>query len=313
MYLNEFADGLAPRDMTCSPEFESLLQSAADLGIPHVRDVRYSSRHTVVRSLRFHFTEWGDSGAPPILLLHGGNQSGHSWDLVGLHLADRYHVFALDQRGHGDSEWARDQDYSMEAKAADALAFMADQGLEHPLIMGHSMGGRVTMNLVLEHPDAARGVVLVDVGPELSAKGAEVIHNFVIHNVEFDDLEEFLDNVVKYDRFRSREHITRTVKYNMLRRADGKYISKVDHRRVPLSMSEITLDDVKNITCPVLLVRGGESDILEPDAAQRFVDALPNGQLVTVPNCGHNVHSGNTPGFLDAVRPFLDAVHPVRA
>ena len=148
---------------------------------------------------------------------------------------------------------------------------------------------------------------------KLSAKGAEVIHNFVIHNVEFDDLEEFLDNVVKYDRFRSREHITRTVKYNMLRRADGKYISKVDHRRVPLSMSEITLDDVKNITCPVLLVRGGESDILEPDAAQRFVDALPNGQLVTVPNCGHNVHSGNTPGFLDAVRPFLDAVHPVRA
>jgi pimeloyl-ACP methyl ester carboxylesterase len=310
MYLNEFADGLAPRDMTQSPEFASLLESATDLGIPHSRDVRYVSRHTVVRSLRFHFSEWGEPGAPKILLLHGGNQSAHSWDLVSLHLSDRYHVFALDQRGHGDSEWSRDQDYSIEAKAADVLAFVDDQGIDSPIIMGHSMGGRVTMNVALAHPELARGIVLVDVGPELSPAGVEVIHNFVTRNVEFDDLEEFLDNVVKYDRFRSREHIARTVKYNMLRRADGKYISKVDHRRVPLSASELTLDDVKVIGAPVLLVRGGESDILDADAAKRFVDALPNGQLVTVPDTGHNVHSGNTPGFLEVVGPFVASLDP---
>lgn len=305
MYLNEFADGLAPRDMTSSPEFASLLDSAGDLGIPHSRDVRYVSRHTVARSLRFHFSEWGEPGAPQVLLLHGGNQSAHSWDLVSLHLSDRYHVFALDQRGHGDSEWARDQDYSIDAKVEDALAFVDDQGLENPVIMGHSMGGRVTMGMALARPGLARGIVLVDVGPELSPTGVQVIANFVTHNVEFDDLDEFLDNVVKYDRFRSREHIARTVKYNMLRRADGKYISKVDHRRVPVSSSDVTLADVVRIPCPVLLVRGGESDILEPEAAERFVDALPQGQLVTVPNTGHNVHSGNTPGFLAAVGPFL--------
>jgi esterase len=310
MYLNEFADSLAPRDMTQSPEFASLLDSAADLGIPHSRDVRYVSRHTVVRSLRFHFSEWGEPGAPKILLLHGGNQSAHSWDLVSLHLSDRYNVFALDQRGHGDSEWSRDQDYSIEAKADDVLAFVDDQGIDSPVIMGHSMGGRVTMNVALAHPTLARGLVLVDVGPELSPVGVEVIHNFVTRNVEFDDLEEFLDNVVKYDRFRSREHIARTVKYNMLRRADGKYISKVDHRRVPLSASELTLADVTVIKAPVLLVRGGESDILDPDAAKRFVDALPNGQLVTVPNTGHNVHSGNTPGFLEVVGPFVTSLDP---
>ncbi|HXY93820.1 MAG TPA: alpha/beta hydrolase [Acidimicrobiia bacterium] len=308
MYLNEFADDLAPLDMTRSAEFTSLLDSAGDLGIPHSRDVRYVSRHTVIRSLRFHFSEWGEPGAPEILLLHGGNQSAHSWDLVSLHLSDRYHVFALDQRGHGDSEWARDQDYSIDAKAADALAFIDDQQLESPVIMGHSMGGRVTMNVTLARPDVPRGVVLVDVGPELSPQGVEVIHNFVTRNVEFDDLEEFLDNVVKYDRFRSREHIARTVKYNMLRRADGKYVSKVDHRRVPVSDSEMTLAHAKEMTCPVLLVRGGESDILEPDAAQRFADTLPDGRLVTVPNTGHNVHSGNTPGFLEAITPFLAEV-----
>jgi esterase len=305
VYLNEFADDLAPKDMRASEEFASLLQSAADLGIPHDTSVRYVSRQAVLRGMRFHFTEWGDPAAPPVLLLHGGNQSCHSWDLVSLHLSDRYHVYALDQRGHGDSEWNRELDYSIDAMAADALAFLADQGLERPIVFGHSMGGRVTLQAMLQDPTAARALVLVDVGPELSAKGTKVIGDFITHNVEFDDLEVFLDNVARYDRFRSREHIARTVKYNLLVRADGKYVSKVDHRRLPGRMREMTLDSVAAIECPVLVVRGAESDVLPADAAERFVAALPAGRLVTVPNVGHNVHGGNTPGFLEAVGAFL--------
>ena len=308
MYLNEFADDLLPKDMRPSAEFASLLESAADLGIPHDADVRYVSRQAVVRGMRFHFTEWGDPSAPPALLLHGGNQSSHSWDLVSLHLADRFHVYALDQRGHGDTEWSRELDYSMEAMAADVLAFIADQELERPVIFGHSMGGRVTLQTVLHDPSVARAVVVVDVGPELSAKGAKVIGDFIAHNIEFDDLDVFLENVARYDRFRSREHIARTIKYNLLVRADGKYVSKVDHRRLPGSMREITLDAVAAIGCPVLVVRGGESDVLTADAAERFVAALPAGRLVTVPDVGHNVHGGNTPGFLAAIGPFLAAL-----
>jgi pimeloyl-ACP methyl ester carboxylesterase len=221
-------------------------------------------------------------------------------------------VYALDQRGHGDTEWSRELDYSMEAMASDALAFIADQGIVDPIVIGHSMGGRVTMQLVLEAPAVARAIVLVDVGPELSDKGVKVIGDFVTHNIEFDDLDVFLDNVVRYDPFRSREHIARTVKYNLLVRADGKYVSKVDHRRLPGgSLSDLTLDDVRVIPCPVLLVRGGESDVLLADAAERFIEVLPNGRMVTVPNVGHNVHGGNTPGFLDAIGPFLASLdHP---
>ncbi len=308
MFLNEFADTLEPLDMTTSAEFASLRDSAADLRIPHGPDVRYVSRHTVLRGLRFHFLEWGEPGAPTVLLLHGGNQSAHSWDLVSLHLSDRYHVYAIDQRGHGDSEWTRDQDYSIQARAEDALAFIRELGLGTPVVVGHSMGGRVTMEMSRVAPDVARAAVLVDVGPELSAKGVAVVHNFVVSNVEFDDLEEFLDNVVKYDRFRSREHITRTVKYNMLRRVDGKYISKVDHRRIPDVTETAPEFDPKVMSFPVLLIRGGESDVLDADAAERFVAALPKGQLVTVPDVGHNVHGGNTPGFLAVVNPFLAAL-----
>jgi pimeloyl-ACP methyl ester carboxylesterase len=308
MYLNAFAENLAPLDMTTTDEFASLLQSAGDLGIPHAPEVRYVSRHTVIRGLRFHFLEWGDPGAPPVLLLHGGNQSGHSWDLVSLNLSDRYHVYAIDQRGHGDSEWSRDLDYSIEARAEDALAFIDEQQMVNPAVVGHSMGGRVTMQMAMFRPNLARGAALVDVGPELSQKGVEVVHNFVVRNVEFDDLDEFLDNVVKYDRFRSREHIARTVKYNMLRRVDGKYISKVDHRQVPAgngTPGAAAAFDPAAMSYPVLLIRGGESDVLEPEAAERFVAALPEGRLVTVPGVGHNVHGGNTPGFLEAIGPFL--------
>lgn len=305
MHLNEFADSLSPRDMTGSAEFDSLLTSAADLGIAHDRQVRYLSRHTVIRSQRFHFSEWGEPGRPQVLLLHGGNQSSHSWDLVSLHLADRYHVFALDQRGHGDSEWAPDLDYSIDAMVGDAAAFSAAVGLQRPIMFGHSMGGRNTLSLALAHRQLARALVIVDVGPEISKEGAEVIQNFVIRNTEFDDLEIFLDNVVAYDPFRTREHIERTVKYNVLRRVDGKYVSKVDHRRIPQRNNDLTLDQMRTLELPVLVVRGAESNILTPDAAERFVAALPQGQLVTVSDTGHNVHSGNTPGFLQAIAPFL--------
>jgi len=171
------------------------------------------------------------------------------------------------------------------------------------------------MHAAKQSPGFARAIVFVDVGPELSEVGRKVVRDFVVHNVEFEKLDDFLDAVTAYDRFRSREHIARTAKYNLLVRADGRYVSKVDHRRFGSSDGNeempsrgLGLEDVTQIGCPVLVVRGGESNVLTADAAERFVKALPNGQLVTVPNVGHNVHGGNTAGFLEAVTPFLAAL-----
>ncbi len=311
MYLNEFAAGAEPLDMTQFDEFGSLLKSAADLGIPHSPDVRYVSRNTVINHLRFHFLEWGDPEAEPVLLLHGGNQSSHSWDLVSLHLADRYHVYALDQRGHGDSEWARDADYGPEAMATDALHLLAQEGLESPIIVGHSMGGRVTMTLSAREPALPRALVIVDSGPQFEAEGAKMIRNFITANVEFDSIDAFVDRVQAYDPFRTRAHMERTARYNLLQRADGKYISKSDrvlHQadgRPGPARPEFGDDQVARMTSPTLVVRGERSNILAPEAAEKFASDLPNGSLVTVPECGHNVHTQNTPGFLEAIGPFL--------
>ena len=308
MYQNEFAADLSPHEMTGTDEFQSLCQSAADLGLAHNRDIHYRSRQTVVRRLRFHFTEWGQVGAPPILLLHGTNQSSHSWDLVSLALATSYHLFALDQRGHGDSEWSRELDYSTMAMAEDAIAFARDRKLKRPIVIGHSMGGRVALLAALREPDLARALVLVDSGPEMNTSGGRTIRNFIHNNREFDNIDQFIDNVVAYDPYRKREHIERTVKYNMFQRADGKYVSKNDHRRLADSRTAIDLDDVSALPHPVLVVRGGNSNVFTAEAGERLVGTLPDARLVTVPNCGHNVHSQNTPGFLAAVKPFLDEV-----
>jgi esterase len=312
MYLNRFADSTDRLDMTQSDEFRLLCASAADLGIPHVPEVPYWSRNIVLRHLRFHFLEWGAPDAPPIVLLHGGHQSAHSWDLVSLHLAQRYRVLALDQRGHGDSEWARDVAYSNQEMALDVAAFVAALGLDRVVLIGHSMGGRNAMLLTRANAAPLRALVVVDVGPEVSERGRQVIAGFVRDNEEFDDLDHFVRNVQQYDPYRSREHIERTVKYNMLQRADGKFVSKCDPtpRRLGLMrgqgpLENITLDDARAFRLPVLVVRGANSAILTADAAERLCDALPDGTLVTVPDCGHNVHGQNTKGFIAALTAFL--------
>ncbi len=312
MHLNEFAEGLAPLELSQSQEFASLCQSASDLGIAHSAEVTYASRNLVLRHLRFHFLQWGIETNQPVLFLHGSNQSAHSFDLVSLHLADRFRIYALDQRGHGDSEWCRDSDYSSAAMGLDAAAFIDALGLDHLIVVGHSMGGQNAMRLALSHPERVAKLVLVDIGPEVSVLGAKTIRRFVTETREFDDIDHFVARVQEYDPYRTREHIERTVKYNLVRRADGKFISKHDHGPRLAATGEhrergdrFTLDDVRHLPMPMLLIRGADSNILEADAARRFVDAVPDGRLITVPNSGHNVHGQNTPAFLEALVPFL--------
>ena len=314
MYLNEFSDTDKPLDMTLSKEYESLLASAQDLGITHGSNIRYSSRNIILRHQRFHFLEWGQPTNPTLVLLHGGNQSAHSWDLVSLHLADRYHIIALDQRGHGDSEWSRDADYSSSAMAADVNALINELAISEATIIGHSMGGMNAMRIALDFPNLNLRFVLVDIAPEMSSEGAKSIRKFVTENREFDDVQDFVTSVQKYDPYRSAEHIQRTVKYNLLQRADGKFVSKRDHgqrlastEQQRLNSDRFQLRDAKKMTGSTLLIRGANSNILTQEAAHRFCEALPNGTLVTVNDSGHNVHGQNTLGFIEALTNFLAA------
>ena len=306
MYMNAFANTLAPLDMTKTEEFSSLLQSAGDLGIEYQLPVQCFSKQTVVNGMRFHYLEWGDPANPPLVVAHGGNQTSHSWDLVSLVLAQKYHVFAPDQRGHGDSEWPRDGEMSSSQMAEDMRELFRAWDIHRPILMGHSMGGIMSMYLLTRNPNLVERVVFVDIGPEMGA-GSAAIREFVAANKEFDSMEQFIENVRAYDPFRSEEHIRRTARYNLLQRDDGKFATKHASRsnESPRTAVRPSYEDVVAIGMPALVVRGGESNVLTADGATKFAETLPQGRTVTVPKCGHNVHSQNTQGFLDVVLPFI--------
>ena len=168
------------------------------------------------------------------------------------------------------------------------------------------------VSLPVDHDKQAFHPEVVAPFPELSEVGTQSIRSFVTENREFDDLEHFITNVQKYDPYRSREHIERTVRYNLLQRADGKYVAKRDHGpRLASSKDQreksdrFSLGDASKILQPTLVIRGADSNVLSASAAERFVEVLPRGQLIEVPDCGHNVHGQNTSGFLEAVTSFL--------
>ena len=198
--------------------------------------------------------------------------------------------------------------------AADVNALINELAISEATIIGHSMGGMNAMRIALDFPNLNLRFVLVDIAPEMSSEGAKSIRKFVTENREFDDLQDFVASVQKYDPYRSAEHIQRTVKYNLLQRADGKFVSKRDHgqrlastEQQRLNSDRFRLRDAKKMTGSTLLIRGSNSNILTQEAAHRFCEALPNGTLVTVSDSGHNVHGQNTLGFIEALTDFLSA------
>ena len=164
MYLNWFAQGKIPLDLTYTDAFGVVLGDAADLGLAVPEAPRCVSRNVLVGGLRLHLLEWGPSSGPPVVLLHGGYQSAHTWDLVALSLSRRYRVIAVDLRGHGDSEWPRDREASLTALATDVRDVVEELDLGAVAVIGHSLGGLVLMQLMIEHPDVVRRAVLEDVG-----------------------------------------------------------------------------------------------------------------------------------------------------
>src|SRR5437016_600537 len=130
---------------------------------------------TVLGGLRFHFLDWGTAGRPPLLLLHGGAQTAHSWDDVAPDLAHDHHVLALDQRGHGDSAWAEEGRYRRADFVADVVAFLDDRGWRQTTLVALSLGGLNAIACAATHPARVRGLVVVDVAPTVAPAGGQAI------------------------------------------------------------------------------------------------------------------------------------------
>jgi esterase len=275
------------------------------------------SHHVVLDSIRIHYVDWGNPSAPPIVLLHGGALTARSWDLVCLELSADHHCVAPDLRGHGDSEWPADADYSLDTGAHDLGRLVDSLGLDRFVLVGMSLGGLHAMTYAMRRSNRLLGLVLVDIAPISEPAGVARIRSFTNQDQELDSVEEFVARALSFNPRRDPILLRRSLLHNLRQLPSGRWTWKWDRRRhsdpEEFDRARRTLwDTLDQISCPTLLVRGEESDILSRETAEEMVSHMSNARLVEVPRAGHTIQGDNPAGLLAAMRPFLAGVEPPR-
>jgi len=256
-----------------------------------------------LRGLRFHLLDWGTAGAPPVLMLHGGAQTAHSFDEVAPGLAPDHHVVCLDQRGHGDTDWA--PRYLRDDFAGDIEAVLDHLGWQEATLVAMSLGGLNAMAFAAARPARVRGLVVVDVVPSIAPAGRDAIaKQLSVH--EFPSLDDAVAAAHAFNPRRTIENIRERLGHAMRECPDGRWRYKFDPGMAAGAADmERLWADVRRIRCPTLLVRGAESPILTKENAERFLAAVRGSATAAVEGAGHSVMGDNPAGFLAAVRPFL--------
>jgi|SRR5579885_1421342 esterase len=306
--------------MDTAEEIEQLRLVAEISGLTPPRVVLPESGDLIVDRFRLHYLDWGNPGgtAATIFFLHGGGLNAHTWDVVCLALRERYRCVALDQRGHGDSEWSPGCDYGMESHLRDIEGFAAQMKLRRPVVVGQSMGGINAINYAARHSEEMAGLVVVDVGPEILPAGGARIRDFIAAP-QLDSPEDFLKRATQFNPLRDPRILRRSLYYNLRRLPNGKWTWKHDTRRIAEAQGVDTAamaarraqelwQAVPKIKCPTLVVRGVLSDVISDEQAEKFARALPNGRLARVERAGHNVQGDNPAGLLGVLVPFVEEI-----
>ncbi|HUG38001.1 MAG TPA: alpha/beta hydrolase [Candidatus Limnocylindrales bacterium] len=305
--------------MSLGPEeFRAHLElSAATAGVA-LPDLTLPAAHDVLlRRMRFHYLDWGTAGRPPVVFLHGGGLNAHTWDIVCAALRRERHCVALDQRGHGESEWSPEMDYTTESQVSDLDAFVAALGFDRFVLVGMSLGGVNALAWAGQHSRRLAGLVLVDVGPETRSEGVRKIQAFTAEAKPLDSIDEFIDKALSFNPRRNRELLRRSLLHNLRRMPDGRFMWKYDQRhrgKVDTGAQERRRDllwtAVKTVECPTLVVRGAQSDVFHDEDAERLASRLARGRWVRIEGAGHTVQGDNPAALLVSLRRFLEEVTP---
>lgn len=262
----------------------------------------------------------GPAGAPTVLFLHGGGQTRKSWGTALQQAAARgYRALALDQRGHGDSNWSPDGDYRIERFAADLRRVM-EQIHPEPVLVGASLGGLASLLAAAPVRSAARasprGLVLVDITPRIEKEGSKEIAAFMDSAPDgFASVEEAADAVAAYLPHRRRPESTAGLRKN-LRLRNGRYHWHWDPAFVRIRrQGQSSLDShepnlfseaARSLTIPTLLIRGSRSRIVSDAGVREFLEMVPHAEAVEIPDAHHMVAGDANDAFNDAVFQFVD-------
>jgi pimeloyl-ACP methyl ester carboxylesterase len=275
----------------------------------------FAERTIRVNGLTLHYLDWGPAEAPPVVLLHGITGHARVWDHLAARLPDR-RVVALDQRGHGDSDPAPDDDYRVGAMADDVAALAGSLHLERFSLIGHSMGGRIAIRYAADHAARLERLVIVDIGPDIAPAGLKRVREMMAQSPERIESEEWaVQYIRRANPLQDLEMLRERVHHGLKRLPDGgltwKYAEGLRRmmRDGPREVVDLW-EPLPRITCPTLIVRGTESDILAPAVAKKMLERLPDGRLVEIRGAGHTVPADRPDEFVRQIRAFLENSSP---
>ncbi len=268
----------------------------------------------------------GPSDAPPVVFLHGGGQTRHSWGGTASAVAERgWQAITLDARGHGETEWPPNGDYRLSSFAGDVERVL--ETLDRPAVLiGASLGGLTSILLVGERaPRNVDGVVLVDIVPDMEPAGADRIQQFMARNARtgFASLEEAADAIAEYNPHRPRPKDLSGLEKN-LRMRDRRWYWHWDPRFIggtadfppseihDVPRLEAAVDAILGRGLPMMLVRGRVSDLVSEQKAAAFLARFPTVEFTDVSGAGHMVAGDRNDAFTVAVVDFLSRHHPAR-
>ena len=263
----------------------------------------------------------GPVDGPTVVLLHGGGQTRHSWSGTWRVLVKNgWRAWSVDLRGHGDSDWAPDGDYSLDAFAGDVLS-LATSLPRPPILVGASLGGLSSLVAIAESPvqtRTARTLVLVDVAHQVEVTGRERIGTFMTGHLDgFASLEEAADAIATYNPHRPRPTDLSGLAKNLRQRPDGRWVwhwdpafvqgkfGSADETRSSVVDPDRLGRAVDLLEIPTLLVRGRSSDLLSEEGAQDFLARVPHAEFADVAGAGHMVAGDRNEIFNRAILDFV--------
>lgn len=287
--------------IVCLAEF-GLAQDRAGVSL----QAAFTDQFITVNGLRLHYLDWGNASKPPFIMLHGISRVAHQFDHIAPTFRDRYHVMAIDMRGHGDSAWSLEGAYLVEDYVKDLEAFADQLNLRGLTLLGNSTGGRVVQVYAGLHPDRVTRLIAEDVGPERTNEIASAFTRQVEQEANGWTSEEELIASLERPNNKTPMEILRTyAHYASKRREDGRIVWKRDPNLAKGFVQTELWRFVREIKCPTLYVLGGASRIVPPETQQKLKETIPGVQIIVMPGLGHYPDQEATEEFLKIIQIFL--------
>jgi pimeloyl-ACP methyl ester carboxylesterase len=250
--------------------------------------------HLFDGSPRLHYLEWNPAARRTIILLHGNSANAWWWEAVAREVSGAYRIVALDQRGHGDSEWVRPASYRPSEYAADLARFIAHDSIQHgqPVVVGHSMGGLSVLAFASQNHDLARGAIAIDAAI-VSSRGRDRY----MRRLKSLPVVNYPDLATAKARYRLMPNegeiapaiLAKVAEKSLARTDDGRWTMKFDRESFFGSDGLNVVEALRAITIPTLLVRAEHSRIMTVEGLALAHQANPKAQAVTIPGAHHHV------------------------